>query len=275
LWSNGAVTDRDDRYELAQKIALDAARLTLGCFRDPALRIDQKMDRTLVTEADRDAETLLRRALEARYPDDAIVGEEHGRRPGTSGWTWYLDPIDGTQAYARGVPLFGTLVAATRDGRPDLGVICLPAVGEMVHAARGLGCTWIDDLRPTDEGWRHSPGRPARVSRCSSLGEAMFLTTWLQSYQQVGKTELFQRLSEKTGVFRGWGDCYGYALVATGRAEIMVDPVLAAWDAGPMPIILEEAGGRYTSFAGAVDFDATDGVATNGLLHDEVLALLR
>jgi histidinol phosphatase-like enzyme (inositol monophosphatase family) len=257
-----------DRHELALDVARRAAAHTLTRFRDPSLRVAQKLDRTVVTEADRDAEALLRREIEARFPEDTIVGEELGTKEGTSGWAWYLDPIDGTQAYARGVPLFGTLVGVTHEGRSEIGVIALPALGELVHAARGSGCLWLPSAGS-------STAVPARVSTCAALGEAMFLTTWMQSFQMIGRVELFSRLTENTGVFRGWGDCYGYALVATGRAEIMVDPVLAPWDAGPMPVILEEAGGRYTSFAGTVDIHAASGVATNGLLHDAVLALLK
>lgn len=259
--------EADQRHQLALDIARRAAAHTLARFRDPSLRIDQKLDRTVVTEADREAEALLRREIEARFPEDEIVGEELGPKPGTSGWAWFLDPIDGTQAYARGVPLFGTLIGVTRERRSEIGVIALPALGELVHAARGRGCHWFSSAGS-------STSQPARVSSCANMKEAMFLTTWMQSFQMAGRVELFSRLTENTGVFRGWGDCYGYALVATGRAEIMVDPVLAPWDAGPMPVVLEEAGGRYTSFSGAVDLYAANGVATNGLLHDAVLALL-
>jgi histidinol phosphatase-like enzyme (inositol monophosphatase family) len=259
--------DQAARFRFAVDAARSAAALTLGRFRDPKLRIDHKLDRTLVTEADSAAELQLRAAIEARFPDDGIVGEEHGTRPERSGWTWYLDPIDGTQAYARGVPLFGTLVGVTLEDESRIGVIALPALGEMVYAARGEGCFW-----------QPSPGAPperTRVSQVSALDQALFCTTWMQSFKQTGRVELFSKLCDATGVFRGWGDCYGYALVATGRAEIMVDPMLAPWDAGPMPVILEEAGGRYTSFEGAADIHAGSGVGTNGLLHEAVLEIVR
>lgn len=264
------------RYQMAIQLARRAARLTLDKFQSEALRIDVKLDRTVVTEADRAAEAQIRELLDEQLPDDGIVGEEFGNKAGSSGWTWYLDPIDGTQAYARGVPIFGTLIGVTYASEPMIGVIFLPALGEAVYAAKGLGCQWERDIKP-DAGDSMSLGRTSRakVAATTKLDQALFCTTWYQSFVDAGCPQLFTELAQATGVFRGWGDCYGYALVATGRADLMVDPQLRPWDAGPMPIILAEAGGRYSDFAGISDIHTGSGVATNGALHAQVLSLIR
>lgn len=256
--------DLRQRYTFAVQIAKKAAKLTLDRFQDESLRIDTKLDKTLVTEADRHAEQFLREQLSDNFAADAIVGEEFGNSSGTSGWTWYLDPIDGTQAYARGVPLFGTLLGATLDGVSRIGVIVLPALDEVVHAASGAGAVWERRI------FSDSPRlASARVSRVSELREAVFCSTWGKSFVELSD------LTASTDVARGWGDCYGYALVATGRADIMVDAQLSPWDAGPMPVLLTEAGGCYTCFSGSTDLNAGNGVATNGILHDRVLRILQ
>jgi histidinol phosphatase-like enzyme (inositol monophosphatase family) len=255
--------DQLSRFTFAVEAAKRAAKLTLDRYQDDALRIDTKLDRTLVTEADRNAEKLLRELLAEKFPKDAIVGEEFGNVTGTTGWTWYLDPIDGTQAYARGVPLFGTLVGATLDGVSTIGVVVLPALNEAVYAAKGTGATWEREV------FSAKPRRStARVSSVRDLKSALFCTTYGKNFT------LLPELTATAEVSRGWGDCYGYALVATGRAEIMIDPQMASWDAGPMPVLLAEAGGRYTSFDGRSTVDAGNGVATNGHLHDEILKRL-
>ena len=256
--------DLKRRYEFAIDAAKAAAKLTLNFYQNDALLIDTKLDRSLVTEADRKAELLLRELLSTSFPYDAIVGEEFGNTSGTTGWTWYLDPIDGTQAYARGVPLFGTLVGATLDGESQIGVILLPALGEAVHAAKGRGATWERDALNAKPRCQ-----PARVSTVTSLDQALFCTTYGKYFVQLPE------LTTASQIARGWGDCYGYALVATGRAEIMLDPSLSPWDAGPMPVLLAEAGGSYTCWQGSARLDAGSGVATNGKLHSKVLELLK
>ena len=254
------------RLDFAIAAADAAGELVLRYFQSSQTELgaELKKDRSIVTHADREAELLIREKLAQRFPDDGIIGEEHGVKAGKNGFTWILDPIDGTQAFARGVSLFGTLIGIECDGAPDVGVIGLPALGEMVYAARGMGCHWRRGTSTT----------AARVSDVASLDKAMFCTTWMQSFKERDCVSLFQRLTDATAVFRGWGDCYGYALVATGRAEIMVDPVLAVWDAAPLLVVLEEAGGRYTSFDGSRDIRAGTGIATNGRLHDAVLKLI-
>lgn len=238
-------------------------------------QVSRKSDRTFVTTADRETEEILRHKIAHAFNLDAIVGEEFGHREGTSGWCWYLDPIDGTQAFVHGVPLFGTLIGVEYQGVSVLGAIVLPALGEALFAAKNQGCHWYrglvaDHSGKTLMGGEHSL---ARVSSVKELGEALFCTTWLQSYKATHTEGLFYKLAEKTGIFRGWGDCYGYALVATGRAEIMVDPQLMVWDAAPMLVLIEEAGGRFTSLSGERSIHSSHAVATNGWLHDNILEL--
>lgn len=268
--------DRDQRLALAIAVAQEAGTIAMRHFQGADLGLELKLDKSIVTKADRAAEKLIRDRIIAKFPNDAIVGEEHGVKDGTSGWTWFLDPIDGTQAYARGVPLFGTLVAAQRNGREEVGVIFLPALGEMVSASSGSGTWWTRGLMLDAQSRWHSPHQPvrARVSLEKDLKKAMWCTTWMQSFTDVGRVDAFTKMTDKCGVFRGWGDCYGYALVATGRAEVMIDPVMAVWDSGPMVVILEEAGGKFTTWKGAPDIKGGSGVATNGVLHDAVLSVL-
>jgi histidinol phosphatase-like enzyme (inositol monophosphatase family) len=264
------------RLEHATFLARKAGASILKVFQDPNLKIDLKKDRTLVTAADRNGEKILRSGILEIFPDDKIVGEEFGVTEGRSGWTWYLDPIDGTQAFARGVPLFGTLIGLEYCGEPAAGVIFLPALGEMVYAGHQLGCHWIAGMTRDHSGeFIGGTKSTAQVSKTSSMKDALFCTTWMQSFRDAGCLPLFAEMTEATGVFRGWGDCYGYALVATGRAEIMIDPILESWDAGPMPIILQEAGGSYTTFDGRISIHGRSGVATNRLLHEPVLEITK
>ena len=267
--------DTQARLELALFTVKAAGAIILRYFQDSALQVEVKRDRTVVTQADRAAEQYLRQAITEIFPDDAICGEEFGVTEGTSGFTWYLDPIDGTQAFVRGVPLFGTLIGIEYQKESRVGVIFMPALGELVYARKGHGCHWQKSMRWDGVTFSQVATLPAKVAKTTSLQDAMFCTTWLQSYKSTGTLDVFHRLGDKTGVFRGWGDCYGYLLVATGRAEVMVDPELQVWDSAPMQVILEEAGGRYTTFQGAPDIHGGSGVATNGYLHDDVLAIIR
>ncbi len=266
--------DTQSRLELALFVVKAAGAIVLRSYQDASLAIELKKDRTVVTQADRASEQYLRQAILDTFPQDRVVGEEFGVTEGESGWTWYLDPIDGTQAYARGVPLFGTLIGVEYKGESRLGVIFMPALGELLFASKGRGCHWQKGMRFDGVGFSQVGTLPAHVSKTSSLDEAMFCTTWLQSFKSSNTLPVFYRLSDAIGVFRGWGDCYGYLLVATGRADIMVDPELQIWDSAPMQVILEEAGGCYTTFQGKPDIHGGSGVATNGVLHQRVLDLI-
>jgi histidinol-phosphatase len=236
-----------------------AGRLTLGYFRT-ALEVERKADASPVTIADRRAEELLRAELTAAFPDDGILGEELAERPGSSGRRWILDPIDGTQSFIRGVPLWGVLVGLEDHGRCVVGVLGLPATGETLWAARGAGA--------------YCNGEPARVSCLATLADATVLCGDAHPATFGDKHAGFTRLVERAARQRGWGDCYGYALVATGRAEVMVDPVVNPWDAAALVPIIEEAGGAFSDWSGAVTIYGGSAVATTGALRDEVLRAL-
>lgn len=241
----------------AVTLAREAGHLTLDWFRSAELTIDDKKDGTPVTAADRAAERFIRERLAATHPDDTIVGEEEADFEGSSGRRWIVDPIDGTKAFTHGVPLYATLLAFEDEHGPALGVIELPALGETVYAGRGLGC--------------FCNGVHVHVSDRDRL-RGSYLTTSGFDYW----TEDALSAVRSSGMFmRTWGDGYGYALVATGRVEAMVDPIAAAWDVAAMPVIIGEAGGAFTDFTGAARVDGGSGLATNGRFHDDVLELVR
>ena len=262
-----------DRLEFARTIAEEAGRLTLDYFRSDDLAVERKGDDSPVTAADRAAESLLRRRIEASFPGDAIVGEELGERPGTSPFRWVLDPIDGTKSFITGVPLYTTLVGLleqTPEGEESvLGVIHAPALGESVYAARGGGA-WYEQGA--------GAATPARVSSIDTLSDAVFLTSDVRDFTAGRSTDAFGAylaLQNKARLARTWGDAYGYLLVATGRAEVMVDPVICLWDGAAVQPILEEAGGTFTDWQGKATVHCGEGIGTNRHVLDEVLAITR
>jgi histidinol phosphatase-like enzyme (inositol monophosphatase family) len=242
----------DEAVELARAAGASTTKL----FRARDLVVDQKGDGTPVTEADRGAERLVREHLSAAHPGDGIVGEEEAPVEGTTGRRWIVDPIDGTKAFTHGVPLYSTLLAVEDEHGPLIGVIELPALGETVYAGRGLGC--------------FCNGERARVSERTTLDGA-YLTA--SGYERWPDDALLAVKGSGLAM-RTWGDGYGYALVATGRAEAMVDLVVEPYDVAAMPVILAEAGGRFSDLGGATRIDGGSGLGSNGHLHDTVLALL-
>ncbi|MEI6241681.1 MAG: inositol monophosphatase family protein [Planctomycetia bacterium] len=256
------------------EVALAAVRLasveTLRWFDDPTLAVHEKADRSPVTEADLAAEKILRDTLLAAFPDDAFLGEESGTVAGTSGYEWIVDPIDGTKSFIRGVPLWATLVGCRHAGRGVLGVIAIPALDETVYAAAGGGAWHVR---------RGGPALPARVSTRPTLGESLCCTSDFTSFAKrpdaAAGAAVRTRLEAAGGILRTWGDGYGYLLVATGRADVMIDPLMNAWDAAAVETVISEAGGRFTDWQGRPRIDSGDGLATNGLVHDAVLGLTR
>jgi histidinol-phosphatase len=256
--------DLKDRLLFAYDAALAAGRVTLEYFGRDDLRVERKADASPVTAADRAAEEELRRLIAATYPRDAVLGEEFGETPGESGYRWILDPIDGTKSFVQGVPLYGTLVAVEEGGRGVVGVIHLPALRETVYAARGLGAHWVQG---------NGDPRPARVSAVRTLAQGVCLTNTAASFGE--RRAIFEALLEASRLTRGWGDCYGYALVATGRAEVMVDPRMSVWDAAAIQPVLEEAGGTFTDWKGEPTIRGGEGIGTNGAVLNEVMAITR
>lgn len=245
-------TELNELLEFAVDLARGAGEITLQYFQKKP-ETSKKSDGSYVTIADREAESYLRQRIGEMFPDDGILGEEEGELQGTSGRRWILDPIDGTFAFVHGVPFYGVLIALEIEGEMSVGVVNIPALGEIVSAAKGMGC--------------FLNGEPARVSATAELKDALLLSTSFG-----GTTELLQARAK---VSRTWGDCYGYVLVATGRADIMLDPVMNLWDCAPLLPIMEEAGGTFTDWRGVRTADGGNSIATNGLLFEEVMNLIR
>lgn len=246
----------DELHRFAVDLAWQGGRRTLAYFQAP-VETEWKADGTPVTLADRECERVLREAIRARYPDDALIGEEYEDEPGTTGRAWILDPIDGTKAFVHGVPFYGVLVAVAIDDRARVGVVHFPGLGETVSAWSGGGCWWN--------------GRRARVSQTARIEEALVLSSDFPDHEQASTPSALYAAAR---LRRTWGDAYGYALVATGRADVMVDPEVAPWDVAAVQPILEEAGGRFGSTTGEPTFAAGSGLGTNGLLHERALELI-
>jgi histidinol phosphatase-like enzyme (inositol monophosphatase family) len=261
-----------DRLKLAVAIAQEAGQLTLSHFRSRRLQVERKADDSPVTVADRQAEELLRKRIAEHFPDDAILGEEFGETAGTTGFRWVLDPIDGTKSFIHGIPLYTTLVAVLHDDQPQLGVVHAPACHETIYAARGEGCWYIDE--------RTGPREPVRVnvSETARLEEGLLLTSEVASFQTDRSPAAFDaylELQQQMRLARTWGDAYGYLMVATGRADVMIDPIMNLWDAAPLQPIIEEAGGVFCDWQGRPTVHSNEAVATNRLLSEQVLGVLR
>jgi histidinol phosphatase-like enzyme (inositol monophosphatase family) len=245
--------------EFSVALARGAGDITLGYFRKQP-ETSTKADGSYVTIADREAEAYLRRQIAERFPDDGVLGEEEGEHAGRSGRRWIVDPIDGTFAFVHGVPFYGVLIALEIDGEPSVGVVNIPALNEIVAAASGLGC--------------FLNGEPARVSNKASLAESLLLATDFHGCARYGFGRAAELLQARAKTSRTWGDCYGYVLVATGRAEVMLDPVMNLWDCAPLLPIMEEAGGTFTDWRGERTINGGNSIATNGLVFNEVMTLV-
>ncbi|MBF2052310.1 MAG: histidinol phosphate phosphatase [Candidatus Sericytochromatia bacterium] len=219
-----------------RQLAYEAGQLALSHFRRPATDLDLqwKADGSPVTAADAAVEAFLRQVLQARYPEHGILGEEEGLQTGRSDWLWILDPIDGTRSFARGIPIFGVQLALCFRREPVLGVIDLPALGEQIAAAEGLGCFWN--------------GERCRVSDEDRLSHSLIhLHEQALARQQCPEID---GLLARAQLERNWGDCYSFVLAATGRAEAALDPRMQVWDSAPLPVLMREAGGVFLSWQG-------------------------
>jgi histidinol-phosphatase len=249
----------DELLDVALSVAREAGEVTLRYFQKN-LAVETKADLSPVTIADRESERVLRQWIEQRFPDHGILGEEFGAVRDDAAYRWMLDPIDGTLSFIRGVPLYGVMVGLEHAGEPELGVVHFPALGETIWARRGGGAWWN--------------GRRAKVSEAPRLADATLVTTDLGGFAAAGFDVAYQRLRAAVKLERTWGDCYGHMLVATGRAEVMMDPILEKWDACALLPILEEAGGRFTDWHGSRTIYGGSAISTNGLLHDAVMQLV-
>ncbi len=251
--------------DFAVETAWIAGQLTLEFFR-VGVDAELKSDMTPVTAADRGAEELIRSRIAEAFPGDLVVGEEFGsngsaaRPPAASDRRWYVDPIDGTRSFVRGVPLYGILIGLEVNGRVEVGVAHFPGIGETVAAASGHGCTLNGEA--TQAGTTNS----LRESYVSFGDPALFV--------DARHRKAWKRMMENTAYRVGWSDAYGHALVATGRLELMVDPKMSPWDCGPFPVILREAGGCFGDWDGNETIHADRAFSTTRRLLPEALALL-
>jgi histidinol-phosphatase len=242
--------------DFAVNVARSAGEITLKYFRR-APETFTKPDGSFVTIADREAEAYVRRRIAERFPDDAVLGEEEGESNGRSGRRWIVDPIDGTFSFVHGVPFYGVLIGLEVDGEVSVGVINMPALDEIAYAAKDLGC-FLNDA-------------PVRVSSTATLEQALLLSTDFVACDKYGFAAPVEAMQRRVKASRTWGDCYGYVLVATGRAEVMLDPVMNLWDCAALLPIIEEAGGTFTDWRGQRSIHGGNAIATNGVLFDEVM----
>lgn len=252
-------TNLNGLMEFALDLAQGAGEITLRYFqRTPETHT--KSDGSFVTIADREAESYLRHEIARKFPNDAILGEEEGETEGNSGRRWIIDPIDGTFAFVHGVPFYGVLIGVEQDDEPTLGVVNIPALREIVYGAKGLGCFFN--------------GNHAAVSSTASVGDALLLCTDFRACSRYGFGRAASELQTLAKTSRTWGDCYGYVLLATGRADIMLDPVMNVWDCAALLPIVEAAGGTFTDWRGVRTIEGGNSIATNGKLFAEVMRVV-
>jgi histidinol phosphatase-like enzyme (inositol monophosphatase family) len=262
--SRSATADYGDiSLRILLDFALDAAwqagKITLEYFQTDTA-VERKADASPVTLADRRAEEKLRACIQRHFPAHGILGEEFGEVQGRTPYRWIVDPLDSTRSFIRGVPLYGVLMGLEYEGRALLGVVHFPALGDTVYAAKGEGCYWN--------------GRRTHVSAVNRLEEALVTATSVRSLHEEGRGRVFEILQAQTHLQRTWGDCYGHMLVATGRAEIMLDPILNIWDCAAIQPILEEAGGTFTDWNGTPTHTGGNGFSTNGHLFQPVMDII-
>lgn len=254
------------RYTLMTAAAQEAGRIALNYYPDLkaadfTAQVILKADNSPVTVADREAEAHLRKVLLDAFPDDGFLGEESGDRPGASGYRWIVDPIDGTRSFVRGVPHWATLVGLEYGNQPIAGVAYEPVIDRTWRALQGAG-TFRDD-------------QPIHVSRIERLNESVMFYSSLSWFVKAGRANQFLQLVARTQRQRGFGDYYGHLLVAQGAGEFMVEHGVHAWDVAALKVIVEEAGGRFTDWNGNPTIHTPDCLASNGLMHDAVLEILR
>lgn len=256
------MTGYDDDLRLAHVLADAVERITMSRFRAEDLHVEAKPDLSLVTDADRDAEELIRGQLRRARPRDAVEGEEFAPT-GTGSRRWVVDPIDGTHNFVRGVPVWATLIALIDDGIPVVGLVAAPALGRRWWATLGAGA-WA--------GRSLTSAKRIHVSGVRDLGDASLSYASMTSWAAIGREEAMLELARSCWRERGYGDFWSYMLLAEGCLDIATEPELGLYDMAALVPIVVEAGGRFTSLAGADGPFGGNALATNALLHDEVLA---
>jgi histidinol-phosphatase len=251
----------DTDLEVALRAADLADRITLPAFRRPSLQVETKPDHTPVSEADRNTEAAIRELLAQERAGDSVLGEETGST-GSSARRWIIDPIDGTVNFVRGIPVWATLIGLEVDGVIEVGVASAPALSRRWWAGRGEGA------------FAASPGEPAQRIRVSAVGGLAEAAISSSSVRDFPDPERYLELAASVGRDRGFGDFWSHLLVAEGACEAAFDPVVSVWDVAALQVIVEEAGGKFSDFSGLARLDGGSAVSSNGLVHDEVIALL-
>jgi histidinol-phosphatase len=252
-------SDRRSRYELAVEVAREAGELARRYY-EGTFVVETKTDDSPVTIADRQAEQLIRARVTAAFPNDGFLGEEFGNQPGTSGFRWVIDPIDGTKSFIRHIPIWATLVGLEYRAEQIAGVAHIPVFDMTYRALRGDGA-YVNE-------------RKIRVSTVDRLADSLVCYSSINWFIKAGKERAFLELAARTSRQRGFGDFYGFVLVAEGAADLMVEHGVHAWDVAAVKAIIEEAGGKLTDWDGNDTIDRPDALASNGRLHAEAMAIL-
>ncbi|CAN5388601.1 histidinol-phosphatase [soil metagenome] len=247
------------RYDAATEIARKAGDLAKTWY-DRGFEVEWKADNSPVTIADKSAEDLIRKELKRLFPDDAFLGEESGHEPGSTGFRWIIDPIDGTRSFVRHIPIWATLVGLEYKGEQIGGVAYVPVFNQMYRALRGDGA-YLDSRR-------------IRVSDVNVLSDALMCYSSIGWFRKAQRERTFLELASRTQRQRGFGDFYGFVLVAEGACELMVEHGVKAWDVAATKAIVEEAGGTFTNWSNVATIESPDVLASNGKLHAETLAIL-
>lgn len=263
------------RLALALDATFDAGKAVAEFYFGMGIDVVWKGDGSPVTQADSRAEKILRQRIGAVFPDDAIIGEEHEDEHGSSGFKWIIDPLDGTEAFIRKIPIFGTLVGLEHEGEMVAGIVFMPAQREFAWAAKGQGCWWVQDTTGAyDVETLRERAIRAQVSPQSDLSEAMISTTGQGAFHRAGQVGAFLKLRAATRKDRGFGHCWGHLLVATGRMDISFEPKIREWDIAPFAALLKEAGGKLTDFSGEETVYSGNVVCSNGALHEAAIKAL-
>lgn len=250
--------EAEELIPFIQHLAHESEKLILAYYRSH-LTIEQKPDESPVTAADKQAEELMRSLIEKDFPQHGIIGEEFGEDRPDAEFTWVLDPIDGTKSFIAGTPLFGTLIALCRNGTPLVGAINMPALHELyIGTSEKTLCN----------------GNQVRMREADSLSDCIVLSTDHYDVCNTRPAVQIDALASKTSFYRTWGDCYGYTLLASGFADIMVDPVLKSWDMMAVLPVIQGAGGKITSLEGGDPLQSNSLLAVHPAYHEEVLAIL-
>jgi myo-inositol-1(or 4)-monophosphatase len=241
--------------QAATEIAKIGGHHTLKYFKKN-VEVISKADDSPVTIADKETEQIIRKEIQKRYPDHGIIGEEFGRTNEDSNIQWVLDPIDGTKSFIHGIPFYTTLIGILIDNEPQVGIIYAPALEELCAAAIGEGATLN--------------GEPCKVRDTEQLEDATLLVTEIYRFKEMDQQEIFEELMSKTKLHRTWGDAYGHMMVATGRADVMYDPILNIWDAAALLPVMQEAGGVFSDIEGNETIHSGNGFSTNKALFPEI-----